>query len=256
MTQGWGDIPPGGTGGPGGPGGGEDDATRSFAPVDPGAAGASGTDGAGYQYNPFQSERWLPQGQGYPQEQEYPQGQGYPQGPQNTGGHRGNGMGIALVIVVVLLVIALGVLLATQWNNIFGTSADGEDATATPVTTTVVVPGGSGEDSTSTPRTTSASRARPTSAALPGGVAAVNSAALNGEPTGNFNSIWLSGPTTAGFAENVRNAYVNAYRVDRKTNQTVSASSPTTGLTYTMTCVDQGSYIHCTGGNNANVYIA
>lgn len=255
MTQGWGHTPTGGAGG------GDDDATRSFSPVTPGAAG---TPGAGYQHNPFQSAEWAGQGQGgYPQGAQVPQGpqvpQGYPQGPQRNGGDRGNGTKIALIVVVVLLVIALGVLLATQWGNIFGKSGNGASS---PATTTVVVPGGSGDssnsggDSGSTPRTTASSQARPSSASLPGGVTAVNSAAMSGEPTGNFNSIWLSGPTTPGFAENVRNAYVNAYRADRKTDQTVSASSPTTGMTYTMTCVDQGSYIHCTGGNNANVYIA
>lgn len=123
------------------------------------------------------------------------------------------------------------------------------------MTSTVTVPPGDGDISDSAPQT-SGSRARPTSPSLPGGVTPVNDAAMTGAPTGNFNSIWLSGPTTPGFAENVRNAYVDAYRVDRETDQTVVAASPTTGLTYTMTCVDKGSYIHCTGGNDANVYIA
>ena len=256
MTQGWGYTPPEGSGS-GAPGGGGDDATRIFPPVTPGQAGAGG-----YQHNPFQSGQWGAQGpqgqnqpQGYPQNQQNQRGQ---QGQQGNGG--GNGTKIALIIVVILLVIALGVLLATQWNSLFG-SDDSDNGVSSPATTTVVVPpdaGGSGDsgDTDDSAPTTTASQARPTSADLPGGVTPVNAAAQNGEPTGNFNSIWLSGPTTPGFAENVRNSYVEAYRVDRKTDQTVTASSPTTGQTYTMSCSDQGSYIHCTGGNDANVYIA
>lgn len=262
MTQGWGYTPPEGSGSdrPGGSGAGEDDATRVFPPVTPdqaGAAGAAGTAGAGgFQHNPFQSGQWGQQDQqGQYQPQGYPQGQPGQQRQQGDGG--GNGTKIALIIVVILLVIALGVLLATQWNNLFG-SDDSDNGASSPATTTVVVPpdaGGSGDTEDSTPSTT-ASQARPATADLPGGVTPVNAAASNGEPTGNFNSIWLSGPTTPGFAENVRNAYVEAYRVDRNTDQTVIASSPTTGQAYTMSCSDQGSYIHCTGGNDAHVYIA
>ena len=37
---------------------------------------------------------------------------------------------------------------------------------------------------------------------------------------------------------------------------TVTAYSPVTGASYSMRCNDNGSYIACTGGNNAVVYVA
>lgn len=230
MTQGWGSNAPQ-------YGGGADDGmTRGFAPVSPDST----------QYNPFQD------GQSG-QVDQTGQSAWAPTGPGDGGGAGGNGgrgAKIAIIVLVVLLVIAVGVILATQWNNLVGGD---DDSSASPATTTMVLPadgsGSSGQDSSS-------SASRPTTPNLPSGVTAVNAAAINNEPTGNFNSVWLSGPTTPGFAENVRNAYVNAYLSNRKTDQTVTASSPSTRRTYTMTCVDKTSYIHCTGGNNANVYIA
>lgn len=93
MTQGWG-YPPTGDGG-------DEDATRSFAPVTPATPEAQAPQ---YQPNPFQAtgRQWAPQGP--------PPSQG---GGPGQGGGGGNGLKIALVVAVVLLVIALGVLLAT-----------------------------------------------------------------------------------------------------------------------------------------------
>lgn len=210
-----------------------------------------------YRYNPFYAEAGspapaFPQGDPGPfQSQQGPPFQGQPGQSGGTGGGR-TGVVVIVVVLVVLLVAGLGVLAATRWDSLFG----GGSATA-PVTTTVVVPADNGSsDAPQQTSSQSADRGRPTSASLPAGVTPVNDAARNGAPTGNFNSVWLSGPTTEGFAVVVRDAYVTAYMADRKTDQSVVAVSPTTRQSYTMTCRDTGSYIHCTGGNNANVYIA
>ena len=45
------------------------------------------------------------------------------------------------------------------------------------------------------------------------------------------------------------------YRNGGSLPESVTVSSPTTGLTYTMTCTPGGEEVHCTGGNDARVYI-
>lgn len=61
--------------------------------------------------------------------------------------------------------------------------------------------------------------------------------------------------TTCPFATNVRNAFVEHYQLTKQLSGTVTASSPTTGKTYTMTCRDNGEVVTCTGGTNATVHI-
>lgn len=287
MTQGWGHDPSGDP-----TGDADDDATRSFPPVTPdtgpgvpsGAdltgpppvsgdnpfrdAGAWGRPGQGGQQggqDPYPVPTWSQPATPFPAEPygaaPYATGETGPGG--GTGGN-GNGLRIAVVVLVVLLVVAVGVILATQWNSLFGKG----DSSATGVTTTTVTPppadagaqgdgtrgdGPGGDDGAGDGAD---SGARPTDPGLPGGVLAVNAAARNGEPVGNFNAVWKSGPTSDDFAVAVRDAFVDAYLDNRETSQTVNAYSPATYQSYAMTCTDTGSYVHCTGGNNANVYIA
>lgn len=61
--------------------------------------------------------------------------------------------------------------------------------------------------------------------------------------------------TSCPFATNVRNAFVEHYRMTNKLDGTITANSPTTGKTYTMTCRDDGEVVTCTGGTNATVHI-
>lgn len=65
-----------------------------------------------------------------------------------------------------------------------------------------------------------------------------------------------SGNTSEAFADSVGAAFFSAYASSGTPNVTVNAYSPVTGKTYTMTCRDSGSYVTCTGGNNAVVYIS
>ena len=61
--------------------------------------------------------------------------------------------------------------------------------------------------------------------------------------------------TTCPFATNVRDAFVEHYRKTDQLSGTIEATSPTTGKNYTMSCKDNGTYVTCTGGSNARVYI-
>lgn len=279
MTQGWGHNPPED------PDHGMDDATRMFPPVTPGSA-PSGPDRE-FTDNPFRQAGAGQSGAGQAGagqwDQQIPyQDPGRQDGGPVTGGapwyggpvpvtgaegQKSRGPWIVVAVLVVLLLAAVGTILAMRWDSLFGSGGSGQsDGTA--VTTVVVPPpgesggaqdpgsGGGQGRGTDDSSTAGGSGARPTRPSLPSGVTAVNAAALSGAPTGDFNSIWKSGPTTDDFALAVRDAYVQAYLADRDTDQTVNAYSPTTQLTYTMTCTDTGSYVHCTGGNNANVYIA
>lgn len=112
--------------------------------------------------------------------------------------------------------------------------------------------------STSSPAPTSepTSAARPTDPDLPEAASPVNSAARSGRSAGSFSQVWSSGATSDDFAQVVRQEWWKAYQETGQTDQTVRAYSPATQRSYEMTCRDTGEYIHCTGGNNANVYIA
>ncbi|MCH6196942.1 hypothetical protein MHT86_05455 [Corynebacterium mastitidis] len=106
------------------------------------------------------------------------------------------------------------------------------------------------------PTSEPASAARPTDPDLPEAASPVNSAARSGRSAGSFSQVWSSGATSDDFAQVVRQEWWKAYQETGQTDQTVRAYSPATQRSYEMTCRDTGEYIHCTGGNNANVYIA
>lgn len=99
---------------------------------------------------------------------------------------------------------------------------------------------------------------RPKNPRLPGYATPVNDSARGSNPGGDLNSVWKSGPTSDSFALAVRDAYVDAYLDgdEDEFNHVVEAYSDVTGTSYTMSCRDNGEYVHCTGGNDANVYIA
>lgn len=73
---------------------------------------------------------------------------------------------------------------------------------------------------------------------------------------GNLSSAWKGTSTTSDpFVRNVHSAYVRYRRNTGAESGTITAYSPTTGLTYDMWCRPSGSNIKCTGGRNAVVYI-
>ena len=90
---------------------------------------------------------------------------------------------------------------------------------------------------------------------MPGEATPVNSAARNNSTGGEYQRVWASGATSEDFAQVVHRQWLAEYRDTGRMNNTVQAYSSATGRNYTMTCRDAGQYVHCTGGDNANVYI-
>jgi hypothetical protein len=71
--------------------------------------------------------------------------------------------------------------------------------------------------------------------------------------TGSCGGTVFVGPdTSCPFAENVKQAYSNAYSATYTRPDTVSAASPVTGVTYEMRCTGK-SPVACRGGTNALV---
>lgn len=72
-----------------------------------------------------------------------------------------------------------------------------------------------------------------------------------------FDSVFTgSSVTSEAFARQVYSAYLDFYEDTGETSGAITAYSPVTQLNYDMDCKDNGSFVTCTGGNNAVVYIS
>lgn len=212
--------------------------------------------------SPSQDAYGYPGYYGYEEQQRGYRGPEYYAAESSEDDARRGSSGPMLALLIVLLVVLLAAIGGLAWWY-FGNRGDDPEAaaTATSATSTPAEPARTTpEDPTHTSTATSTAsedKARPSEADLPSGVQPANEAARVGEVAGDFNSVYLSGPTSESFAQAVRDAYVRAYLDDNETDQDLDdVYSPVTGEHYSVTCRDQGSYVHCTGGNNANVYIA
>ena len=215
--------------------------------------------------------------QGYP-EQGYAgpggqwQGQGYaPQGYPEQPEEKSSGRNILIIVLVVLALLAAAGFAAFWFTGKPGGGKSSEQTTVSSAEGTDA-PGSEEEnaDAGRDDRDEDANRedddedtddeagSRPKNPNLPGYATPVNSSARGSNPGGDLNSVWKSGPTSDSFALAVRDAYVDAYLNGDEDdfNHVVEAYSDVTGTSYTMTCRDNGQYVHCTGGNDANVYIA
>ena len=97
--------------------------------------------------------------------------------------------------------------------------------------------------------TTSASvPAAPTFAPIPAGVTPL----VSDQAPGSYHNLGVSGPTSAEFAQQVQRDYL---ATPNQGTVTLQSFSPVTGRTIAMTCSNQGEYVLCTGGANANVYL-
>ncbi|MDO5669657.1 MAG: hypothetical protein Q4G50_06610 [Corynebacterium sp.] len=161
----------------------------------------------------------------------------------------------------ILLAIALAVIIATVgvagwlfgWFGGSGSQASGP-VTSTFTSTVQVAPGEQAQTPTTEPRERERERGEQ---AVPSGSIPANSAARDNAPTGDFNSVWRGTTVTSEpFANAVRDAFVRNYLDTGDTDATLRVFSSVTGQTYTMTCRDNGSYVTCTGGNNAVVHIS
>jgi len=77
----------------------------------------------------------------------------------------------------------------------------------------------------------------------------------NGHSWGDYTSYYATGPTSAPFAKNVYNAFMNNWVAGGGTDATLSVYSPQTGGTYTMYCSGNSSRVSCSGGDRARVVI-
>lgn len=165
---------------------------------------------------------------------------------------------IVLSVVIVVLVIAMAVVLFGQrlWAG-----GAGDSETVAPVTTTENFTAVEENPVTNEP-TECVDTAEPEPAArpeypdLPGAVVPANGAAAAGLAAGDFNNVYKSGPTSDAFALAVRDDFVEQFLATGDTSAVLNTYSSVTGTTYQMDCRDNGDYVHCTGGNDANVYIA
>ena len=98
---------------------------------------------------------------------------------------------------------------------------------------------------------------RPTAPVLPAGHSPVNDAATRNLPAGDLNNVYTgTASTSPGFALNVRDAFVRHHLDTGELSGQVRATSPATGLTYDVDCMDNGNYVTCTAGENAVIYIS
>lgn len=211
-------------------------ATDTFPPVHPGSPG--------------------PLNQPGPQRQP---GQPAPKKPRT-----GAVIGVIIGILFVLAVAAAVLVWALGWFDRSGSST--QSTVVEVVTETAGVPGpgerdnpgaGLGEPQPPVGEDEPGAESRPADPALPAAAAPANSAAINGRSAGNFDNAYTgSSVTSAPFASAVAAAYRAHVESTGETNGVVEAFSPVTGDTYTMNCRDNGSYVTCTGGNNAVVYIS
>lgn len=251
-----------------------------------GQAGAGYGAGASQQWaqqNPYggqgQAGQW--QGQGYGGQGYNNQGyggpnygnQGYPEQPEE----KSNGRNILIIVLLVLALLAAAAF-AVFWFT--GKPGEGKSSDQTTVSSTEATDARGTEDEDADADrddrenedanrededddaddedTDDDNDSRPKNPRLPGYANPVNDSARGSNPGGDLNSVWKSGPTSDSFALAVRDAYVDAYLDgdEDEFNHVVEAYSDVTGTSYTMTCRDNGQYVHCTGGNDANVYIA
>lgn len=184
----------------------------------------------------------------------YPGGQGgYPGGPGGypgqypptggasaAGGGRGGGK-VALIIVVLLLIVAAGGAL-----GYFLLSGSGDEGGSGGAMQPTAAPAQTEPAETTTTRGRAEDFEAPSSWTKCGG---------SGDP-GDLN-LYYSGTsvTSCPFATAVRNAFVEHYRDTDRLDGTISAYSPVTGQTYSMSCTDDGDYVTCRGGNDAVVHI-
>lgn len=168
---------------------------------------------------------------------------------------RATGITIGLLVVLLLVVVGAVAYVVT------GFGSDDPVPQTVVVTETPIVEAEPELPSETTPEPvpepTAMPAGRPTAPALPAGHSPVNDAATQNLPGGDLNNVYTGTPSTSpGFALNVRDAFVRYYLDTGQLNGQVRATSPATGLTYDVDCVDNGNFVTCTAGENAVIYIS
>ena len=168
--------------------------------------------------------------------------------------------GITMGILVVLLLVIVGAAAYV----VSGLGSDDPAPQTVVVTETPIVevtpeqaPEPAAEPTPEPAEPTDVPAGRPTAPTLPAGHSPVNDAATQNLPGGDLNNVYTGTSTTSpGFALNVRDAFVRYYLDTGELNGQVRATSPATGMTYDVDCVDNGEFVTCTAGDNAVIYIS
>lgn len=174
-----------------------------------------------------------------------------------TVGTRGNnrratGFTLGILLVLLLIIIGAAAYMVTGFNQ----SADTPNA-ALPAPTTAEPLTEETQENTPTPPANPDPVARPEHPELPSGFIPINEAAQSSTPAGDLNNVYTGTESTSHeFALVVRDEFVRNYLNTGELNGRIQATSPVTGLTYEMSCSDNTSFITCSGGNNAVIYIA
>ncbi|BAC19214.1 hypothetical protein HMPREF0290_2445 [Corynebacterium efficiens YS-314] len=171
---------------------------------------------------------------------------------------RATGITIGLLVVLLLVVVGAVAYVVT------GLGSDDPVPQTVVVTETPIVeaepeqaPEPAPEPTPEPAEPTDIPAGRPTAPALPAGHSPVNDAATQNLPGGDLNNVYTgTSSTSPGFALNVRDAFVRYYLDTGQLNGQVRATSPATGMTYDVDCVDNGEFVTCTAGENAVIYIS
>lgn len=159
-----------------------------------------------------------------------------------------------LAVCAAVALLAVGGLVV--WRVLGGDGADTAAGGAATTATIAAYPGGSGSGTGTGADGPTTSAARPTTTGstpvrLPAGSTPCGSTSSSA----NGNAAAGNGVTSCPFAEEVRRAYAAQASPNSTAPRTVTAVSPVTGRSYTMTCTPSGGLVTCTGGENAIVYV-
>lgn len=168
---------------------------------------------------------------------------------------------ILTLVLVVLLSVAVFVYSTFKDSPITDSNSSSEESSSTAESTAETVTE-TATKTTSTSQTSSETERgkppgeRPTEAKLPSVAEPVNESARNDAQAGYLVNLYKSGPTSDEFANAVHQAYLFNFSTPPTKEHSIRVESPVTGKTYDMKCRDEGSYVHCSGGQGANVYIS
>lgn len=157
---------------------------------------------------------------------------------------------LLLVIILLLVAIIIGAFGWSQgWFGDRGSNITGDSTQ--PVTSTVMV--------TEIPEPVEpppAAPAPPAAPVLPPAAVPVEQAPISGQSSRAFTEVHRGNENTSeAFARNVGMAFRNHFSATGQTSPELSVYSPVTDLYYSMSCQDNGTFVTCTGGNNAVVYL-
>lgn len=159
---------------------------------------------------------------------------------------KGNGWLIALIVLLLAAIIG-GVAYA------FTSGVFEKDGVAEPTITSGPSAGETASTSAVDAGDGAGGEGKKTDPAKPSGAAATE--ATGGELKRNYAHYAPDTDVTSPeFAANVHAAFTRVYNDTGRSDVTVSAVSPVTGKTYSMSC-SGSTTVYCTGGNNARVKI-